>query len=152
MKLFAKITLVAPFFFLAAACNNDVEIDPAVGEYEVTLFNDLVMPLDEVQTEVVGGIFCDIKRNGIASFAEDLSFSLSVQERFFNCTDLTFNSDDSVIILGSTSVDVIGSSYRTAVVFESVAVNLDCNLQGDNLFCRGSNGNTILEFQATRVE
>ena len=152
MKLFAKLTLVAPFFFLAAACNNDAEIDPVVGEYELTLFNDLLMPINEVQTEIAGDIFCDIERNGTVSFSNDLGFSLSIRERFFNCSSLSFNEENSVVILGSSTVGVVGSSYNVEVEVDEVRVNLDCNLQEDNLFCLGSNGNTSLEFQATRVE
>jgi hypothetical protein len=152
MKTITKTLLSSLFLFLATACNNDVEIDPVVGEYEVTLFNDLLMPIDEVQTEVGGGFFCDIERNGTVSFSNDLGFSLSVLERFFNCSNLSFNKDDSVIVLGSSQVNVIGSSYTTTVDFKNRRIDLDCNLQEDNLFCQGSNGDVILEFQATRVQ
>jgi hypothetical protein len=150
MKLFTKTALVAPLLLLLSACNN--EIDPIIGEYELVIFGNLSMPISETQTEVEGGIFCDVERNGIVAFSNSLGFSLTAQERLFNCTDISFNSDDSVIILGNGSSIASGSTYNVEVFVDDILVILDCNLQEDNLFCQGDTGNTEVEFQATRVQ
>jgi hypothetical protein len=150
MKLVTKTALVAHFLLLAFACNN--EIDPVIGEYSVDVFNGLIMPISETQTEISDGVLCDIERNGIIAFSENLGFSLSVQERIFNCTDIDFNDDDTVLILGNVISSISGSFYSVRVEVGNVNVSLDCNLQEDSLFCQGNNANTVVEFQATRVE